>query len=215
MKHFNKQKRVKANQSEANESRKKPGKLRRAWNGLVGCLRGIIYVITKAPSIPGEILRKIVPSLDAGQVNCILVVLLIVFAYSVYRSTTQMHGQTVEMHMESRSDFKEIKDDMKDVKNMLVDQKENQEKMQGSVYAVHGIVSQMQEVAKATLQRATEVAKGASKLAGKAVEFAGEAAQFAGSTYQNFKTWVMGGWLTSAKSADGDTGHSSSESGTV
>lgn len=169
--------------SDSDEPQKKTSIFKELWSGLKFVLtpNGIKFVLTA----PWALLRRILPSLEAGQMNFILLVLIVVFALSIRSDTAQMHDNVIETNEKTRLA----------VDNLGKKFDKRQEEMEGTIVsAVRG----MRDVAEATF-------KGASNLVGKATEIAGEAAQIAGVTFHTFKTW-MGGWLTS-----NENGHSSPE----
>ena len=195
---FNKTKDASASPSKVDESesQNKPSGFQRMWNGLGIVLKVIKFVVTKPHYLPREILRILLPSISFGQMNFVLMVLFIIFGFSIYNGTSKMFYDTVEIQTNTQ-----LKVDK--VINIVEEYQKTGEKIQESL-ADQNVLSRV------VLQGVTEIAKGASKLVGKVTtKLAEGAAQMAGDTYQSIKT-LMGTWLNSDPPGD-----PSSESGTV
>lgn len=161
---------------------KQPGKLCKLWN-FIGTVWYILKLVFNPLKLVFNPLRAILQylSITQGQMNLLLIVLLLVFAFSIHQDTVSMHNNSVKIQKETQKDVKEVKE-------LLIKQDEEGQK---TVTIASAVLARLESMAKVTMKGAASVAEGASKLAGGAAKLAGEAAQFAGKTFQSLTSWWM------------------------
>ena len=94
------------------QTQERPGKLKRLWNGLGLLAHGIKFVVTKPRELLYAGLRKLIPSISAEQLNFLMIVLMIIFAFKVYTAIVLLNSDTTKIQRETQDDVKAIREQM-------------------------------------------------------------------------------------------------------
>ena len=165
------------------------GKVRTLWNWLGFVLHGIKFVVTKPHELLYAAVRRLIPSISTGQMNFLLIVLLVVFAWSIRSDTSRMLDSSVDIQEKTQKDVKALRDE-------FVEHREKQENYFATL--AEGMVEVTKQGVAKVAEGAAKVAEGAAKVAEKASEIAGGAANLVGEAYYSMRSWF---WKTSSDKA--------------
>ena len=151
---------------------KQTGRVGRAVRAVCSALwllsQGIYFVFTKPHKLLHAALRRLIPSITTGQLNFLILVLIVVFAWAIRRDVADMLSNTINIQTETQRKIDALGDRLENQKGTLV------ETFQDAIIKLEGMAG-------ATLKGAQIVA-----------EKAGGAAKYA---YYGIKNWF---WSTNS-----------------
>ena len=151
---------------------KQTGRVGRAMRAVCSAVwllsQGIYFVFTKPHKLVHAALRRLIPSISTGQLNFLILVLIVVFAWAIHRDVADMLSNTIEIERETQRKIDALGDRLENQKGTLVE-------------TFQDAITKLEGMAGATLKGAQIVA-----------EKAGGAAKYA---YYGIKNWF---WSTNS-----------------